>query len=481
MVLKMTHHRQRLGTYAIVLSCVMHVQGYVVPVPSLRSSFVGHSVWGHRKSSSTARKSTNALVMYDTPSDLPNKKNAPDTWSALASTERWISATHASMGGSQTNSNPFARKQISYVCDPSDSMELIVAGIFRRLRELREIGENHGEAEKERLSLQGKMNIKERDERPRTHRQTQVIVIPGCEDLAFETFDGIVTAINKARRNARDYVTDISIEKRSDYEDGESQDWITSVNMSHMHPDFKFEIVETKTDEEEDPKYIEYQEKKKNARRSPFPTLVVEVRSCPPMQVDERAMPPPAPMENESTVSQSDLSKLEALFTQSVAFKEDKDISTDKTSEDDEFYDRIASTGIQEVTFITPLNLAQEWVFNNDDLFDPVTSSFTVSEAKHVDAAYEFLFSNIAMLQAVEETSSTDITEKTRNYLVMPHFLSSSATSFEKFATEARTILGTMNISADENKSLVRVSTLHPEHVDKAQRSPLPIFILQWE
>ena len=47
-----------------------------------------------------------------------------------------------------------------------------------------------------------------------TMRQTQVIIVPFCEYFAtFKTFDKVVHAINEARRDARDFVTDPSIKK----------------------------------------------------------------------------------------------------------------------------------------------------------------------------------------------------------------------------------------------------------------------------
>ena len=64
---------------------------------------------------------------------------------------------------------------------------------------------------------------------PKTFRQTNVVVMPSCEGLEdFHTFDAMVSAINTARRNARDYVTDVSLEKLDDdmYGGGEERDWV---------------------------------------------------------------------------------------------------------------------------------------------------------------------------------------------------------------------------------------------------------------
>jgi hypothetical protein len=60
-----------------------------------------------------------------------------------------------------------------------------------------------------------------------TLRQTQVLVIPANQEMMdFQVFDALITAINNARRNARDYVTDVSLEKLDDRMYGEGdKDW----------------------------------------------------------------------------------------------------------------------------------------------------------------------------------------------------------------------------------------------------------------
>ena len=56
---------------------------------------------------------------------------------------------------------------------------------------------------------------------PTTMRQTNVIVIPSCDELSsFQTFDKLVQAINQARRASRDFV----LKKKDD--DDESKDWV---------------------------------------------------------------------------------------------------------------------------------------------------------------------------------------------------------------------------------------------------------------
>ncbi len=47
-----------------------------------------------------------------------------------------------------------------------------------------------------------------------TMRQTQVIIVPFCEYFAsFQSFERVIKAINAAREDARDFVTDPSIKK----------------------------------------------------------------------------------------------------------------------------------------------------------------------------------------------------------------------------------------------------------------------------
>lgn len=98
--------------------------------------------------------------MYDSSGDPPS---TPDfnSWTVLANTERWISATLSdsnsqSSSSSNNNNNPYARKEVSYACEASSDSALIVATIFRRLKDVRELGERHGQDEEERrLKEQG--------------------------------------------------------------------------------------------------------------------------------------------------------------------------------------------------------------------------------------------------------------------------------------------------------------------------------------
>jgi len=90
--------------------------------------------------------------MYDNSRDPPS--NEFNAWTVLATTEQWISTTLASADTSA--GNPYTRKEVSYIHEPSSESAMIVAGIFRRLKEAREMGERHGTMEEDRADEQGK-------------------------------------------------------------------------------------------------------------------------------------------------------------------------------------------------------------------------------------------------------------------------------------------------------------------------------------
>ena len=93
--------------------------------------------------------------MYNSPAD-PIGEGNHNAWSVLANTEKWISSTlQTANTGAAVGNNPYARKEVSYVCETQSSGSMVVAGIFRRLREAREQGEAHGDAEMDRAEAQG--------------------------------------------------------------------------------------------------------------------------------------------------------------------------------------------------------------------------------------------------------------------------------------------------------------------------------------
>jgi hypothetical protein len=94
--------------------------------------------------------------MYEPPHDKSGNTPTDQVWSALSNTERWISETlSASSPGGSNIGNPYARKEVSYVCETSDEVASVVSGVFRRLREARELGDAHGNAEEKRLNDRG--------------------------------------------------------------------------------------------------------------------------------------------------------------------------------------------------------------------------------------------------------------------------------------------------------------------------------------
>jgi len=432
--------------------------------------------------------SRSTRLFYDIQRDPPNE----NVWSILANTERWIASTlkDADEKSGPQGTNPLSRKEVSYVCETSQDPAMILANIFRKLKEARQLGETHGQEQEELAQEQENHNRA-------TLRQTQVLVIPANEDLNdFQVFDQLINAINEARRAARDYITDHSLERIDEKlygdDNGDDREWVVSVNCAHLHPKFgektpEQQLKELQEEEEQgevDLNLQEYKERRLLARRSPYPSVVVEVRSMAPPEFTPP--PPTAPQtpqavedfdqdeapgdgkDKDESVDSEFIQQLEALFSKSSLQNEGGD----------GFYDSIGSH-IETFSSVTPLMVAQNWIDENDPLFDVSKCAFTVSEATHVDEAYEFLFTNLAMQtsQFLESTATQEAGAQKRQYLVMPHFLSNSATSMEKFATQAVNIIRTL----PPVRNRIDVSVLHPEHIDPEKRCPVPVFVLQWK
>jgi hypothetical protein len=79
----------------------------------------------------------------------PSNENV---WRVLATTERWISET-LSYSKKEGGSTPLSRKEVSYVCETSTDAAMVLANIFRKLREARQLGETHGEAQQEYMQI----------------------------------------------------------------------------------------------------------------------------------------------------------------------------------------------------------------------------------------------------------------------------------------------------------------------------------------
>ena len=136
-------------------------------LPTRVSSFSGTAL--QTSVSASFHKNNNDLVMYDHRGDPPSNKNNHknnnnnqpplNAWNVLATTEAWISDTLQSATNAATGENPYSRKEVSYVCETADAQPMIVACMFRRLKEARLQGQRHGEFEQERAAEQGEFGF----------------------------------------------------------------------------------------------------------------------------------------------------------------------------------------------------------------------------------------------------------------------------------------------------------------------------------
>ncbi len=118
------------------------------PSTSLVDAFVPQS------SASTKAASTTRLF-YDIQRDPQPNDNV---WSILSNTEKWISNTLAE---SQTGTNnPMSRKEVSYVCETSNDPAMILANIFRKVKEARQLGESHAQDQEDLVDELGGKNKK---------------------------------------------------------------------------------------------------------------------------------------------------------------------------------------------------------------------------------------------------------------------------------------------------------------------------------
>lgn len=317
-------------------------------------------------------------------------------------------------------------------------------------------------------------------------RQTQVLVIPSSPEMKdWFAFDALVTAINQARRSARDYVTDVSLDKLDDrVYDSDDKDWVVSVNCAHLHPQFgeltkeqELQKLKEEDGEEVDLNLQAYKERKVLARRSPFPSIVVEVRAMPPpvfTPPPQTGPVAPEPMveEGEAPTANPDsdfVQALELLFSKSS-------LEQEKANKDGSFYDSIGSH-LKEISTVTPMSMAQAWIAQNDEFVQEKACALTMTDTPQVDEAYEFLFTNLAMQSTEFLSSSTSGEPLKRQYMVLPNFCTSSATSMEKFATQAISIINTLPSLKDK----VDIECFHPENIQADKRCPVPVIALQWK
>ena len=106
-------------------------------------------------------------LYYEPGCDPPND-NVPgsaaatgeDIFNVLAKTEKWVSETlrrsnRAAAPGRTSGDNPYSRKEVTYVCESAKDQASLVAGIFRRVRDAREMGEAHASEQEENLAERG--------------------------------------------------------------------------------------------------------------------------------------------------------------------------------------------------------------------------------------------------------------------------------------------------------------------------------------
>jgi hypothetical protein len=260
-----------------------------------------------------------------------------------------------------------------------------------------------------------------------------------------------------------------------------------SINCAHLHPQYGTQTLEEqlgsmKQEEqagEVDVNQQEYKKRRDEARRSPYPSVIVEVLSMPPPDFGQReataasALYKDGGVNNDGiVVTSDDVRKLEALFAMSAATK--------KSSSDDPFYDALSAAFGNDATITTqtPLSMAQSWVLENDPAFNEYTSTFTKSDTRHVDAAYEYVFNNLAMLNSSTKDGGKNTPKSgEKSYIVLPNFLPTSATSFDRFAGQLSNIIRVMPSLANR----LMISTLHPEHLVKSTQSPVPIIVITWK
>mmetsp|Transcript_19501 Transcript_19501/g.35291 ORF Transcript_19501/g.35291 Transcript_19501/m.35291 type:complete len:500 (-) Transcript_19501:351-1850(-) len=480
--------------------------GYLPSAPALlhHSSHRRHRSSSHLHYKEPSSSDITSGSSDNSSSSSSSSGDASIIWSVLANTERWISdtldrsnkAANARLDAEELKlkkeeeqkkklhfadekkkeqlprtDNPYARKEVSYVCEVGADLAVIVGGVFRRVREARELGESHGRDVEARLGT-------EDTSQPTTLRQTNVVVIPNCDEISkFQTFDKLIQAINQARRASRDFV----LKKKDDNDD--SKDWVVSINCAHLHPNYGIptpeeQLASLQHEEEEgevDVNLQEYKKRRDEARRSPYPSVIVEVQSTPPpdfgARMEEAVMEAAAKdVEEESEVTSEDVKKLEALFGMSAAKK--------PSSVDDPFYDALGEAfGNKEIISQTPLSMAQNWVLQNDPAFNEHSSTFTNSNTRHVDAAYEYIFHNLAMLNANTNINNPPVKRGQKSYVVLPNFVPTSATSFDRFAGQVSNIILSMPGLAEK----VMLSTFHPEHVVTSTRAPVPIVVITWK
>lgn len=103
-----------------------------------------------KSTSSSTSTSESTRLFYDIQRDPASNDNV---WSILSNTEKWISNT---LTDAQTgNNNPLSRKEVSYVCETSKDAAMILANVFRKVKEARQTGESHAQDQESLIDEHG--------------------------------------------------------------------------------------------------------------------------------------------------------------------------------------------------------------------------------------------------------------------------------------------------------------------------------------
>jgi hypothetical protein len=132
------------ATATVVTTGLMMMMMMMMMAPTA-IAFSSHSAFTRSASKVSYAKNGDTMLMYDASKDPPD--SSANMWSVLATTERWLS----NLLGKQSADNPYTRKEVSYVCEVQDDDAMVIANIWRRLKESRERGDIHGQTEFEKL------------------------------------------------------------------------------------------------------------------------------------------------------------------------------------------------------------------------------------------------------------------------------------------------------------------------------------------
>lgn len=115
----------------------------------LLSLLLASSVDAFSSSVNSAHSRTKSTQLYY---DIQRDPSDENVWSVLANTEKWIAST---LSDAKAGATPLSRKEVSYVCETSTDPAMILANIFRKLKEARELGEAHAQEQEEFVDEKG--------------------------------------------------------------------------------------------------------------------------------------------------------------------------------------------------------------------------------------------------------------------------------------------------------------------------------------